>query len=148
MAGVRHREMNLKTASAVSLFGVFAACIPVHAVSLEDMQTTLELQVGGKWTIETNQMAYIRAELLPEGLTNGAYVGFISDTNSTASQKAQLWIEMCQAVFYVIGTNTHCVVVSTVERAHPVSQSVIKALLLEQPRELSEAERFILKTQE
>jgi hypothetical protein len=119
-----------------------------HAGTLEEIRTTLDRQVGGKWTIETNQMGYVHAASLPKGLANGAYVGFISDTNSTASQKAQLWIEMCQAVFYVLGTNSQCVFVSTVERTHPVSKSVVKALCLEQPTELSEAERFILKKPE
>ena len=83
---------------------------------------------------------------LPKGLTNGAYIGFISDTNSTASHRAQLWIEMCQAVLYVLGTNCTMRRRLTVERAHPVSQSIVKALRLEQPTEPSDAEQFILKT--
>jgi len=132
--------------AAVALLGAEGR---LYAGDLREIRTLLNAEVGGAWNINTNQMGiYVAPTDLPEGLDRGTYGVFVSDSDRTALEQATTWMEICQAPFFILGTNTDCVVVTYVPRQHPVSRAIIKALKLNESVNLSPAEAMILRNTE
>ena len=119
---------------------------PKDLGSLQGIKSILELKVGGKWAIQTNNLwEFVAPVVLPSQIEKGTYVIFASNSNRTAIVQATTWMEQSQAPFYVLGSNTRCVTVTYVSRKHLVSQAIIKTLGLSQPDAVSPMEAMGLR---
>ncbi len=105
----------------------------VQAGDLAAIQKKLEAAVRGRWQIETNSTwTYLAPKELPPTLEQGTYCIFVADGTTSSTDLARGWMEICQAPFFILGTNTDCTVVTYAPRNHPVSQAIIKALGLKE----------------
>ena len=101
----------------------------IHSRSIESIKTNLDSAVGGVWDVQHYQSwMFLYPKVLPRGLESGTYEVFISDTNHTALSYATTMMEICQAPFFILGTNTDCVVITYIRREHPVSRAIVKTL--------------------
>lgn len=101
----------------------------------QKIATDLESHVGGTWQVQTHEKwTYVSPATLPEGLEKGTYCIFTPENGQTAVQQAESWMQICQAPFFVLGTNEECVVVTYVSGDHPVSRKIIEALDLKPQR--------------
>jgi hypothetical protein len=117
------------------------------AGDFSSIQTVLDTEVGGKWMVETNSICpFLTTKVLPPDLKQGTYGIFLAIMGRTPLELARNWMTVCQAPFFILGTNTECVVVTYVPRKHPVSIAIIKALGLNEPTDISPAEAMGLKT--
>lgn len=85
---------------------VLSLSCALHAADLNSIKTNLEARVGGAWSIESHQQwTFLTPTALPQGLDKGTYCIFVSDNNRTAGDHAKMWMEICQAPFFILGTN-------------------------------------------
>ncbi len=117
--------------------------------TLQSISTTLQARVGGAWSIATNSITvYLAPKELPPELKQGTYGVFVAVNDRSPLDLAKMWMEVCQAPFFILGTNAQCAVVTYVPRKHPVSQGIIKALGLIEPKETSQTEGMSLRKPE
>ena len=117
--------------------------------TLQSISTTLQARVGGAWSIATNSITvYLAPKELPPELKQGTYGVFVAVKDRSSLELAKMWMEVCQAPFFILGTNAQCVVVTYVPRKHQVSRNIVKALELIEPKEVSPSEAMSLKAPE
>ena len=118
------------------------------ANDLESVITNLEKQVGGKWQLETNSTwMFVSPKELPPALDKGTYDVFVDSHGKTSLELAAAFASVCQAPFFILGTNAHCTVITYVSRRHPVSRAIIKTLGLKEPDSTSPAEQLIFRNE-
>lgn len=133
--------MKIKSLVLLVALAVITLVSASGAAGENGIQADLETQVGGTWGVCTNDTwTFIAPTVLPAGLTNGTYVLFISEPDSPAMEQATRWMQTSQAPFFILGMNPACVALTYVPRTHPVSQAILKALRLEEPKEKSATE--------
>lgn len=125
------------------------AARPPISADFHGLQTHLEAVVGGQWKIQTHdQWNFLTPEVLPPGLQQGTFSIFMATPGQSALRQAETWMEICQAPFFILGTNPTCVVATYVPREHPVSQALIQAMHLAAPEEQSPAGGTSLRGEE
>ena len=126
-------------------FMIGSACL---ANDLESVITNLEKQVGGKWQVETNSTwKFVSTKELPPTLDKGTYDVFVDSHGETSLERATAFASVCQAPFFILGTNEHCTVITYVSRRHPVSRAIITTLCLKEPDSTSPAEQLIFRNE-
>lgn len=126
----------MKTKLTFVLIGIAAVLIAgkLHAGDhREELASGLESSVGGEWQVQTHEnWTYVSPTTLPEGLEKGTFCIFTQENDQAAMDQAESWMQICQAPFFVLGTNEDCVVVTYVPRDHPVSRKMIQSLHLKE----------------
>jgi hypothetical protein len=127
-------------------------CLGAWSAPADDLETaraTLEGQAGGTWSVQTNEFSrFVALVQPPADLKIGTYAVFVSDIHHTALVQAEKWRAMCEAPFFILGTNESCVVLTYVPRQHRVSRAVVRALTLAEPAKVSPAEAMTLHAAE
>lgn len=144
----RRSAINLMSHTAAMILILTSLLVGVscrlEAAGLESLRTNLEQQVGGSWQVLTNASKPYLSTSAPRG----AYCAFLGEANCSAICQATNWMNLSQAPFFVLGTNSECAVITYALRNDKVSRTIVKALRLDEPRDISAAERFMSRARD